>query len=315
MENKIVPFSINKLNLNQEDKLILYSEFDFSNGLLKKPIKEFSNTLDIIFPGDKYSLFKNQVLDLFGIDQNISNKIDENSTINKIFLLEVKILKKNIIKLMEDANPEQENLLSDFLALVNKNLSKVNNILETNTHLPITGITQSGSSLVKYAYDQNSFESINLSSTKNFIITKWLESVNNIFNSNDIEKSINEFIITVFKDNGFKLTPQDEKNISQIIESMCDNLEIIEQSRIKLEVYNKKYISLGLDKSIKSIGSLKKTSILLLSKTFLDKYLDMLLNVVNHKITILERIFGGNKIPNKKYLEYKIKYLLIKKFI
>jgi hypothetical protein len=84
---------------------------------------------------------------------------------------------------------------------------------------------------------------------------------------------------------------------------------------LKLEVYNKKYVSLGLDKSIKSIWSLRKTSVLLLTKTFLDKYLDMLLNVVDHKITMLEKIFGGNKLPNTKYLEYKIKYLLIKKFI
>jgi hypothetical protein len=315
MENKIVPHSKNKLNLNKEESLALYTEFDFSNGLLKKPIKEFSNTLSVIFPGDKYSLFRNQVVDLFGIDQNLSNKIDENSTINKIFLLEVKILKKHIIELMEDANPEQENLLADFLALVNKNLDKVNNILETNTHLPVTGITQNGSSLVKYSQNQNPFELMNLSSTKNFITSKWLESVDKIFESDDIEKSINEFVLVIFKDNGFKLTVEDKINISQIIKSMCVNLEIISKAKIKLEAYNKKYTDLGLAQSIKSIGSIKKTSVLLLTKTFLDKYLDQLIDVVEYKISSIEKILDGGNVYKSgiKYLKYKIEYLVNKK--
>ncbi len=305
MENKIVPHS---------NTLSLYSEFDFSNGLLKRPIEEFEKTLELIFPGPKYSLFRAQVVDLFGVDQNISNKIDENSTVNKIFLLEVKILKKHILKLMEDANPEQEDLLAQFLALVNKNLDKVNNILETNTHLPKTGITQIGSSLGKNTF-YGFYEPIGLSSTKNFIITKWLESVDDIFESDNLEKSINDFVIIIFKENGFKLTDQDKANIGQIIKSMCVNLETIEKAKVKLEVYNKKYVDLGLAQSIKSIGSIKKTSILLLTKTFLDKYLDQLIDVVEHKISSIEKILdGGNEVKaSVKYLKYKIQYLVYKK--
>ena len=70
-----------------ENTLTLYSNFDFSNGLLKKSIEEFSITLESIFPGDKYSLFREQVTNLFALDKNISNKISDNSIINKIFLL------------------------------------------------------------------------------------------------------------------------------------------------------------------------------------------------------------------------------------
>jgi len=315
MENRIVPQSKNTLNLSQENRLVLYSEFDFSNGLLKKPIEEFSKTIEIIFPGEKYSLFRNQVVDLFGVDQNLNNKIDENSTINKIFLLEVKILRKNIIQLMEDANPEQEDLLEDFLALVNKNLDKVNNILESNTNLPVTGITQKGSSLVKYSQEQNPFELMNLSSTKNFIVTRWLESVDKIFESDDIENSINDFVLVTFKDNGFKLTEKDKISVIKIIKSMCVNLEIISKAKIKLEAYNKKYTDLGLAQSIKSIGSIKKTSVLLLTKTFLDKYLDQLIDVVEYKISSIEKILDGGNVYKSgiKYLKYKIEYLVNKK--
>jgi hypothetical protein len=301
MENKIVP--------NSKNTLTLYSTFDFSNGLLIKPIEEFSKTLETIFSGDKYILFRNQVIDLFGVDQNISNKIDENSTINKIFLLEVKILKKNILSLMDDANPEQENLLGEFLILINKNLDKVNNILESNTHLPSTGITQKGSSLVNYG-------TINLTSTKNFITTRWLESVDKIFESEDLEQSINNFVIVIFKENGFKLTENDRLDISKIIKSMCINLKIISNGKTKLEAYNKKYADLGLGQSIKSINSIKKTSVLLLTKTFLDKYLDQLIDVVEHKISYIEKILDGGDEMSKssfKYLKYKIEYLVNKK--
>ncbi len=309
MENKIVPQFNN--SINQENRVMIYSEFDFSNGLLKKPIEEFSKTLEIIFPGPKYSLFRNQVIDLFGVDQSISNKIDENSTINKIFLLEVKILKKNILELMEDANPEQENLLADFLVLVNKNLDKVNNILDSETHLPKTGITQRGSSLVNY----NLTNITNMTSTKNLIATRWLESVDKIFESDDLEKSINEFILVIFKDNGFKLTEEDKININQIIKSMCANLKIIEKAKVRLEMYNKKYVDLGLTQSIKSIGSIKKTSVLLLTKTFLDKYLDQLIDIVEYKISSIEKILDGGNMSkaNFKYLKYKIEYLVNKK--
>jgi len=306
MEDKIVLYST---NLIQENRLTLNSEPMFSNGLLKKPTREFQAILESIFSGEKYDLFRTQVLDLFIIDQNISDKIDDSSIINKIFLLEIKIFKKNILKLLKDANPEQEDLLTQFLELVNKNLDKINNILETDIHLPETRITQIGSSLVKY-------NSINLSSTKNFIATKWLESVDEIFESEDLEKSINNFVLSIFKENGFKLIDQDNINISQIIKSMCVNLEVIEKAKSKLEIYNRKYVDLGLSQSIKSISSIKKTSVLLLTKTFLDKYLDQLMDVVEHKISSIEKILdGGDKKyrPGIKYLKYKIEYLINKK--
>ena len=201
---------------------------------------------------------------------------------------------------MEDTNPEQEHLLTEFLNLVDKNLTKVNDILETNT--------QHGSSLVQYK-----FESYNFSGTKNIIASRWLESVNEIFESENLEKSINDFVLVIFNNNGFKLTDQDNINISQIIKLMCSNLEIISKAKINLEEYNKKYIDLGLAQSIKSIESIKKTAILLLTKTFLDKYLDQLIDVVEHKISSLEKILdGGLYNSSLKYLKYKIEYLIIK---
>lgn len=317
MENKIVPHTGNKTVPQTSNTLTLYSEFDFSNGLLKKPIEEFEATLDIIFPGPKYSLFKTQIVDLFGVDQNISNKIDENSTINKIFLLEVKILKKNIIELMEDASPEQENLLENFLVLVNKNLDKVNNILESDTLVPLTGLSIPPSGLIQTGSSLSSIRHtpINLLSTKNFIATRWLESVDKIFESDNLFESINDFVLVIFKDNGFKLIDQDRHAISQIIKSMCTNLEIIEKAKTKLQAYNVKYKNLGLDKSIKSISSIKKTSVVLLTKTFLDKYLDQLMDVIEYKISSIEKILdGGKKFKlDFKYLKYKIEYLLNKK--
>jgi hypothetical protein len=86
--------------------------------------------------------------------------------------------------------------------------------------------------------------------------------------------------------------------------------------KTKLEAYNKKYADLGLGQSIKSINSIKKTSVLLLTKTFLDKYLDQLIDVVEHKISYIEKILDGGDEMSKssfKYLKYKIEYLVNKK--
>ena len=372
----------------------LFSGFDFENGLLKEPINVFKKKLEIFFPGDKYRILRYEIVDLFGVDENIYEKVDNNITIGKIFLLEIKIFKKHILDLLKDSDPEQQNILNRFLKLVNMNLTKVNSVLESEAEIPriinsqlvggrINLATDSVISMQNEPYEltkqnlapntnqkKNTSDFViqqvklqvepednqkkntsedkqdvlevksqdepqiksqdvllklelvpkpeptdNIIQVKKFIINEWSNAVEQIFQSENLEQSINQFIIRVFKANGFKLISSDTVQINQIVKSMCDNLEIIDQARLKLEVYNKKYISLGLNKSIKSIGSLRKTSVLLLTKTFLDKYLDMLLNVVNHKITMLEKIFGGNKLSNTKYLEYKIKYLLIKKFI
>ncbi len=288
-------------NSNLQSK---YNEFVFSNGLLNKPIEEFSEKLKTIFPEDKYSTFREQVVELFSLDQKIGNIIDDNTTINKIFLLEIKIIKMSIIKLMDDVdkNSEQANLLSEFLILVDKNLNKLNKILESKSD----NLYLQGGALVTYSSD--------LTATKNFITTKWIESVDEIFESNNLEESIINFIEQIFKLNGFKLTDQDKLNINQIIKSMCANLKIISRAKNKLSEYNNKYTNLGLSQSIKSIESIKKTSIILLTKTFLDIYLDNLLYVVEHKISSIEKILnGGLKKINLKHLRYKIEYLINKK--
>ncbi len=288
-------------NSNLQSK---YNEFVFSNGLLNKPIEEFSEKLKTIFPEDKYSTFREQVVELFSLDQKIGNIIDDNTTINKIFLLEIKIIKMSIIKLMDDVdkNSEQANLLSEFLILVDKNLNKLNKILESKSD----NLYLQGGALVTYSSD--------LTATKNFITTKWIESVDEIFESNNLEESIINFIEQIFKLNGFKLTYQDKLNINQIIKSMCANLKIISRAKNKLSEYNNKYTNLGLSQSIKSIESIKKTSIILLTKTFLDIYLDNLLYVVEHKISSIEKILnGGLKKINLKHLRYKIEYLINKK--
>lgn len=288
-------------NSNLQSK---YNEFVFSNGLLNKPIKEFSEKLKTIFPEDKYSTFREQVVELFSLDQKIGNIIDNNTTINKIFLLEIKIIKMSIIKLMDDVdkNSEQANLLSEFLILVDKNLNKLNKILESKSD----NLYLQGGALVTYSSD--------LTATKNFITTKWIELVDEIFESNNLEESIINFIEQIFKLNGFKLTDQDKLNINQIIKSMCANLKIISRAKNKLSEYNNKYTNLGLSQSIKSIESIKKTSIILLTKTFLDIYLDNLLYVVEHKISSIEKILnGGLKKINLKHLRYKIEYLINKK--
>jgi hypothetical protein len=314
----------------------LFSGFDFTNGLLKEPIQEFERKLEIFFPGDKYRILRYEIIDLFGIDQNIYGKVDENITIGKIFLLEIKIFKKHILDLLKDSDPAQQDILNKFLQLVNKNLTKVNSVLETDSGIP--GILESHELLKleggavgldqqiqlnsldinKYNKDQDPSlvqEKDLTTSVKKVVISEWTKNVDRIFESKDIEQAINQFVIQVFKSNGFKLVVEDTIKIKQIIKTMCVNLKIIDGARAKLEIYNKKYVGLGLDKSIRSIGSLRKTSVLLLTKTFLDKYLDLLLNVVDHKITMLEKIVGGNLQSDKKYLKYKIKYLLIKNFI
>ena len=314
----------------------IFSGFNFNNGLLEEPIEDFNKKLEIFFPGEKYNIFRYQVIDLFTIDKSIYNKIDDNRTINKIFLLEIKIFKRHILDLITDSNPDQQDILNEFLKLVNKNLTNVNEILVSNSNLDITplvittlpitplsmtpqdkmplGVTllsQQGGG--KSYLDTHMEPNIN-NHIKKFIVSEWIEQVDKIFESDNLENAINEFVIIAFKSNGFKLVQSDEQEIKQIINQMCDNLKIINDTKIQLEIYNKKYVSLHLNKSIKSIGSLKKTSILLLTKTFLDKYLDMLIQVVDYKLTSLEKILIGGDISNK-YLKYKIKYLINKIFI
>lgn len=461
----------------------LFSGFNFENGLLQESIEDFKEKLELYFPDEKYKIFKYEVVDLFSVDGDIYSKIDDNITMNKIFLLEMKIFKKHIIELIGNSNFEQQNILNKFLELVNKNLTKANFVLEhesdlsskqldkiqdinqlkeleknfqhggrvdmtnrfeiannnqydkqigldgelktpyeilikkepigknsintkrisiepidkepiniepidketiniepieTNLFDPTLGNIKPVS--IDFIYtnlldptlenivpinteqvdkksvdtelvntDLNNPVSINLVSTntnlveqnpdklesinlelkklvlnrpelnrqdivKQYITNKWIEQIDKIFESKNIELEINTFILEAFKANGFKLIKEDEEHINKIIKSMCGNLDVINQAKEKLEMYSRKYISLGLDQSIKSIESLKKTSVLLLTKTFLEKYLDMLLSVVNHKITYLEKIMDGGD-RSEKYLKYKIKYLINKIFI
>ena len=446
-----------------EQNIDLFSGFDFEKGLLKEPIEKFAEKLSVVFSEKEYSTFKSQVCNLFEVDQSIYDKIDDNTTINKIFLLEIKIFRKTIVNLVQNASPLQQEILNKFLKLVNSNLQKVNTILESDKNYQMGGkdanaLVQMPSLNIGYTRDTfikdlgvsnpkpeiiielnqvkktnpnknqiiqvpTQTQDIDIVSTqtqnidivptqtkkivptqtqnidivptqtkgidivptqtqdidivptqtqdivptqtqdivpiqtqdivptqtqdidivptqtkyivptqiqyivptqtkdiipiqtmRKIMVSEWVNHVDQIFESDNLEKSIGYFITDTFKSNGFKLVKKDKILIDQIVKQMCKNLSTINQAKTNLEQYNRKYKTLGLDKSIKSINSLKKTSVLLLTKTFLDKYLDLMINVVDHKIDSLEKLIMGGERSNK-YLKYKIKYLINKNFV